>query len=193
MKLTEKLRVQGQNARARGMKCEGTLTVVEWEQTIKDFDGMCAYCNIRPFVALEHFIPFGQEGAGTYVNNCLPACQKCNNTKKNRGIEYTIQKFGSETVVRLQTYLAGRSRQADKITEPAPRKPRPTSPEEITHLKIYGGINGREPKHGDEVELACERGIVYRKVERVITIYNNYRRPNDYLVRLVKNEYLRIF
>ncbi len=119
MKLTELKRVRGQNARARSMKAIATLTLTEWEQTIRDFQGLCAYCRVRPFVALEHFIPFGLEGDGTHVNNCLPACQPCNNLKKNRGIDYAIKKFGKETVERLQIYLASRIHQP----EPIVRKP----------------------------------------------------------------------
>ena len=122
--ISELTRVQGQNSRARSMKAEATLTLAEWEQTIADFHEMCAYCNIRSFEVLEHFIPFGQDGEGTHVNNCLPACNQCNKLKKDSGLERVMQKFGKETIEQLQIYLIGRLHQEDT---PKPLKPKPVT------------------------------------------------------------------
>jgi 5-methylcytosine-specific restriction endonuclease McrA len=40
----------------------------------------CAYCGVRPYRVLEHFIPIGL-GGGTTADNVLPACSRCNSTK----------------------------------------------------------------------------------------------------------------
>jgi hypothetical protein len=103
----EMTRVREQNRRARFHNAVATLTIAEWEQTLADFHSICAYCQVRPFSVLEHFIPFGHVGEGTYVNNCLPACQSCNTLKKNYIAEEVIHRFGRERVEYLQAYLAG--------------------------------------------------------------------------------------
>lgn len=84
-----------------------TLTWLEWQQTIADFNGMCAYCRIRPNEELEHFIP-RSKGGKTEVKNCLPACRQCNIRKTNYTGAALIGAFGQETIERLQQYLASR-------------------------------------------------------------------------------------
>lgn len=188
MKLTEKIRVQVQRNRARKLGSIATLTLAEWEKTIVDFQGKCAYCQIRPFIAIEHFIPFGQVGDGTYVNNCLPACQPCNNLKQDHPLEVFTQKLGKETIERLQTYLANRTPLPDEPASRAkrPRRPEPTSAEERRKIRLIGGIHGREPRHGDEIELQGEHGIIHRKVDWVTCEYIHYNNtPNDYDVWLL--------
>ena len=184
MKLTERQRVLAQNTRARAFNTTCTLTVVEWEQTVQDFNGMCAYCLVNPFTALEHFIPFGNEGDGTHVKNCLPACQPCNNLKKARNINILIQKFGLETIERLQAYLAQREYKADP---PLTRKQRPLEPktaEERKTIKLENGINGREPEPGDRIRLQGENGYVFRTVDRVLVTYLRFD-GRDYKVSLL--------
>ncbi len=53
-------------------------------------------------------------------------------------------------------------------------------------IKLIGGVNGREPKPGDVIELQGQQGAIYRTVDWTTCEYVNYRRPNDYQVRLLK-------
>lgn len=106
MALTEHLRVQMQRSRARSIGMPASLSLTQWEQTLADFKGMCAYCLFRPFEVLEHFIPMAL--AGTTANNCLPACYPCNYKKRDLTGQDLILLFGYETIKRLQCYLTSR-------------------------------------------------------------------------------------
>jgi len=72
-------RVEDQNQRARENGVDATLTLLEWLETVKDFDGQC-YCCGKPFQALDHYIPLSK-GGGTTAQNCLPICNRCNSIK----------------------------------------------------------------------------------------------------------------
>ena len=76
----ERHRVQTQNYRASQLGLPATLTLEEWLQTLADFNGLCAYCMERRFEHLEHFIPI-DAGGGTTIDNCVPACERCNYSK----------------------------------------------------------------------------------------------------------------
>ena len=76
----EKARIHTQNARAAAAGLPADLTLDQWLQTLADFNGLCAYCQQRPFEHLEHFIPI-DAGGGTTVGNCVPACGRCNYSK----------------------------------------------------------------------------------------------------------------
>lgn len=103
MDATEHLRVQGQRTRARLVNQPATLSLEQWEQTLSDFNGMCAYCSERLFDVLEHFLPVAV--AGTTVKNCVPACYECNHKKRDYVGDQLIELFGSDIIVRIQTYL----------------------------------------------------------------------------------------
>lgn len=77
-------------ARTAGLPC--ALTLQEWYQTILDFCWKCAYCKKElnwETVQLEHFIPISM-GGGTTRSNCVPACCKCNSSKRSRSINYPL-------------------------------------------------------------------------------------------------------
>lgn len=57
-----------------------TLTLPQWLETIGHFNNKCAYCHMRPFTALDHFIPLAV-GGGTTADNCIPVCNTCNSIK----------------------------------------------------------------------------------------------------------------
>ncbi len=92
-----------QLSRARKLGAPADLTWAEWSQTLNDFEGMCAYCQKRPYQVLEHFIPLGQPDSGTTVVNCVPACYWCNRLKGARSPE--TSRLPSHQIVRVRTYL----------------------------------------------------------------------------------------
>jgi len=67
---------------------------------------MCAYCLVRPFKVLEHFLPVAV--AGTTVKNCIPACYKCNQNKRDYAGDQLVELFGADTIARIQNYLESR-------------------------------------------------------------------------------------
>ena len=71
-------------ARARRAKLPATLTKEQWRQTVEHFNDRCAYCG-GPWCLVEHATPI--PGGGTTIDNCLPACARCNIQKGARTIE----------------------------------------------------------------------------------------------------------
>lgn len=59
-----------------------TLALWQWIDTLRYFQGKCAYCQEQPYEELDHFIPT-DAGGGTTARNCVPACKACNNAKSN--------------------------------------------------------------------------------------------------------------
>jgi P22_AR N-terminal domain/HNH endonuclease len=68
--------------RAEKLGLPATLTVVQWLVTLDHFGWRCAYCQDRPGIIIEHFIPVSL-GGGTTVDNCIPSCYACNSKKGN--------------------------------------------------------------------------------------------------------------
>jgi 5-methylcytosine-specific restriction endonuclease McrA len=109
----EKARLQTQLARAESKGLAATLSLEEWLQTLADFGGLCAYCQERPFEHLEHFIPI-DAGGGTSVDNCIPACGKCNWSKGADDPDRAqMEFFVNDPRERVRNYLAARIEQAE--------------------------------------------------------------------------------
>lgn len=103
--------------RARKAGLPATLTWREWEKTLDDFHFWCAYCRKNPYHVLEHFIPLGQQGSGTTIENCVPACAGCNRRKGGKAPE--VSQMPPDQVERVRTYLAlrGSRQQKEEIHE----------------------------------------------------------------------------
>lgn len=86
--------------RAKKIKCPATLTLRQWLTTLHYFRFRCAYCLIRPYGILEHFISL-TSGGGTTASNCVPACQSCNVRKAQHSLE-------TSSLERVQQYLQTR-------------------------------------------------------------------------------------
>jgi hypothetical protein len=74
------LQVKHNIHRAQKAELPASLTSQQWIATLDHFEWKCAYCGVRPYRVLEHFIPIGL-GGGTTADNVLPACSRCNSTK----------------------------------------------------------------------------------------------------------------
>jgi hypothetical protein len=80
-------RVESQCFRAQTLCTEATLTLVEWLEALDYFHWRCAYCQMKPFQVMSHYLPLPKEG--TTAMNCLPACYHCrqNQGKENERIQ----------------------------------------------------------------------------------------------------------
>lgn len=105
----ERDRVHRHRQRARDCNAPDTLTLHDWLRTLADFNGRCAYCETRPFVELEHFIPIA-DGGGTTADNCIPACERCNRGKgtDNPGLQMALPGLEDAGRERVRAYLAKR-------------------------------------------------------------------------------------
>lgn len=77
------------NARKKGLVSD--LTTVQWRMILKLYDGKCAYCGDKSDIQQEHVIPISR-GGGTTIGNIVPACKKCNMSKKDKTVsEWFLQ------------------------------------------------------------------------------------------------------
>jgi 5-methylcytosine-specific restriction endonuclease McrA len=95
--------------RAEKAGLPATLTSQQWLATLNEFSWKCAYCQLRPYYVLEHFIPINL-GGGTTSDNVLPSCRSCNCLKSFYHPEQTFQ---SDTLNRLTLYLQTRRMESE--------------------------------------------------------------------------------
>lgn len=69
-------------ARRRGAPGKG-ITREEWQTILADSLGLCAYCNTRKKLTLDHIDPLAQGGLHE-PENSAPACSRCNSCKHDR-------------------------------------------------------------------------------------------------------------
>jgi len=69
------------NARKKGLVCD--LTTVQWRLILEMYGNRCAYCGSEENIQQEHVIPVSR-GGGTTMDNIVPACKKCNMSKKDK-------------------------------------------------------------------------------------------------------------
>ena len=68
-------RVNAQVSRARTLRTEATLTLVDWLLILDAYQWKCAYCQVKPFEVMYHPVPI--PFSGTTPSNCIPACCSC--------------------------------------------------------------------------------------------------------------------
>lgn len=59
------------------------LTDNQWQEALEYFGYCCAYCGSDSKMTYDHFIPFSK-GGSFKQDNIIPACQKCNSSKRDR-------------------------------------------------------------------------------------------------------------
>lgn len=122
MQISEHQRVQAHCSRAKCLGALATLTLAEWEETVADFNGLCAYCLERPFEVLEHFVSVAI--AGTTVTNCVPACFNCNHRKRDRTGDSLMEVFGESVINRILQYLSSRVHKETPSLVQSKKRPR---------------------------------------------------------------------
>jgi 5-methylcytosine-specific restriction endonuclease McrA len=55
----------------------------DYQNRIRMFGGLCAYCGKKPVQELDHAIPLSRGGTN-FACNIYPACKSCNSSKRNR-------------------------------------------------------------------------------------------------------------
>ncbi len=99
-----KTQLAGPLLRAKRAGLKATLTRDEWSTTVQYFHFKCAYCGKRPFNVLEHYIPVSM-GGGTCIENCLPACTRCNGAKGDRAPDKLVEIFDASQLEAIRSYL----------------------------------------------------------------------------------------
>lgn len=97
-------RLRSQLKRAISEGVPTTLTLQQWVSTINHFDGLCAYCQSKPFAVMEHFMPI-KLGGGTTFDNCVPACTRCNLVKDRLASQQQMTEFASVPMEHVREFL----------------------------------------------------------------------------------------
>ena len=79
--------------RAREEVLPATLTLKQWRATLQAFDNRCAYCGSNGPFHQDHVIPVSK-GGGLEAGNIVPACQVCNLSKHNHGVQAWMKHKG---------------------------------------------------------------------------------------------------
>lgn len=58
------------------------LSLPEWQMILDAFENACAYCFSPENITVDHFIPVDL-GGQTAFGNIVPACKRCNSSKRN--------------------------------------------------------------------------------------------------------------
>lgn len=87
---------KARHARRRARKLAAVhepWTTEEWQWTLDQFGGLCAYCRERPGSTIDHVVPLARGGADA-IWNLLPACVRCNCSKGPRTLaEWTDRPY----------------------------------------------------------------------------------------------------
>jgi 5-methylcytosine-specific restriction endonuclease McrA len=77
----DKFRNASQMRYARKKNLPANYTAEQWEEAKRYFNNKCAYCGKEKPLTQDHFVPLSKGGEYT-INNIVPACGKCNSSKK---------------------------------------------------------------------------------------------------------------
>lgn len=82
-------RASKQRARAREAGKLGTLTGNAWLKALQYWGESCCYCGRHADecgpLTIDHYRPLSEPGSpGTVRKNCLPACDSCNQAKRDQ-------------------------------------------------------------------------------------------------------------
>ena len=77
----ERSKIANAKFRAERLGLLSSITLVEWLSTLDRYKSKCAYCG-ADYEEIHHFIPISK-GGGSTAENLIPACRRCNHTKKN--------------------------------------------------------------------------------------------------------------
>jgi len=96
----QRSKVNNANRRAINKQKSANLTIDEWLETLKYFEGKCAYCEKKfSYEHLEHFIPLSNpKSPGTTVDNCVPSCSDCNQKKGTINIDKFLRQSNLDNI-----------------------------------------------------------------------------------------------
>lgn len=96
----------------RRHKKQNSITVYNediWEETMREFNHKCAYCNTdKEQLTQEHIIPVSK-GGGYLRSNIIPACQSCNSSKGNKDMNIWYRKqdyFNEDNLIKINKWAA---------------------------------------------------------------------------------------
>lgn len=87
-------RNEGNRRRAQLAGLTSTLTESQWEYAIAWFGGRCAYCGVTGVPLHQEHVVALSAGGGHVASNIIPACNRCNASKRDRPLEAWAASYG---------------------------------------------------------------------------------------------------
>lgn len=57
----------------------------DWSRLVQRYGGRCFYCEVEAPMTMDHVVPISRGGTHS-IGNLLPACAKCNSSKRHRTV-----------------------------------------------------------------------------------------------------------
>ena len=110
-----KVQIGNHSYQARRRELPNAFTHDDWLEAIDYWHNCCAYCGQPGKLTLDHYIPLSNPDCpGTVAYNVVPACGRCNTSKRNNPVRnWLSKKFGEEQAreieAQIQAYFASLS------------------------------------------------------------------------------------
>jgi 5-methylcytosine-specific restriction endonuclease McrA len=76
-----------------------------WNELLLRFEETCAYCVSAKANSIDHFVPLKMGGKHDY-RNIVPACSRCNSTKReNEPRKWISSRFGEERLSKIESLM----------------------------------------------------------------------------------------
>jgi len=98
--------------KARLRAAPHTFSLKDWQAALNYFENRCAYCGIEDVpLEQEHVVPLVR-GGGYVAGNIVPACARCNGSKRTDSPEHWAASCGAAfvqtgAIERIQAYRLG--------------------------------------------------------------------------------------
>lgn len=97
--------ITAHDIRARAAGVVSDLTVEDWVDVLRLFDGECAYCGSPESITVEHVVSITARGPNT-KRNVIPACWSCNHSKRDKDMATWYAAHPEFTEARLEKILS---------------------------------------------------------------------------------------
>ncbi len=101
----DKLIVRQQRRRANKLAAGGQFSVEEWQHIQQRCSGRCFYCDAHDAITADHFYPL-HLGGNNHPWNILPACKRCNSSKRDREpLSWVEERWGEQALYKVMSFI----------------------------------------------------------------------------------------
>lgn len=94
----ELAQAQGRTRRARMQAAPGAHTAAEWRACVERYGRRCFYCGASSALTADHIIALARGGSNA-IENIVPACRRCNSSKRASDARAWIARVRAEGMV----------------------------------------------------------------------------------------------
>jgi len=152
-------KVRYESWRARTFNTIDAVSLSDWETILEQYGWRCAYCGCGGRLTQDHIFPLTRGGKHE-VLNVVPACKRCNSSKRDR----TLEEWGKP----LRSIEDGRSKNQG-LTQAAP-----DAGNRAVHTRLFAGT----PENPTVLEKSDNPFGAGNQQGRPIEIDRNPQRPH---------------